>query len=460
MKASHERLLIVLAVSVLLLAVVFVRMSAVTERNRRAAFDRLKNSEVFQRYKQTHREENQAGSGTSTQREGEPPAGQPVAADADKEKIAGFAHAFERIKALSEDAKWSQAKDKLSKPLEEWTEEDWARQEEIIGQVHDLIIEIRHLAEMGGPAYELDLSTKGLDEMMSHHTAFREMGRLLNYDAFACGHEGNYGEAVDDILALLKLGAVVRAEPTLVAQLTAMAIEGTSFGAVRIALPAEGITSELAQQLVEYVGRADLKAPFADSFSGEGMFGLEWFDGVREGRGTNGFFGSVYGSVFARPWLNMDEETYVNTIQRFAEIAQLPYYEALPHALEIEQDTADLPRTRIFSRPFLRSLVHSFAGSIECEARHEAMLDLMSIGISVEQYRATTGNYPATLDAISSSLGGNVPVDPFTGQPYRYEPSDTSFLLYSVGPDLTDDGGTPGSRTGDIVWRGQEKRKG
>jgi len=65
---------------VLLLAVVFIRMSAVTERNRRAAVDRLKNSEVFQRYKQTHGEGNQTGSGTSTQNEGAP------SADTDKKR--------------------------------------------------------------------------------------------------------------------------------------------------------------------------------------------------------------------------------------------------------------------------------------------------------------------------------------------------------------------------------------
>jgi hypothetical protein len=247
-------------------------------------------------------------------------------------------------------------------------------------------------------------------------------------------------------------------------QLTAMAIEAMSFAAAEIALPAAGISSDLARRLIEYAGRADLRGHFADSFSGEGMFGLEFFDNIREGRGPDGFFSSVYGSVFARPWLNMDEETYLNTIQRFAEIAKLPYYEAAPHVLEIEQDTADLPLTRILSRPFLHGLVRTFASSMECEARNEAMLDLMRIGISVEQYRATTGNYPATLDAISPSLGGAVPIDPFTGQPYHYQLSGASFLLYSVGSNLTDDGGINDRRggegkTGDIVWRGQEKEK-
>jgi hypothetical protein len=107
----------------------------------------------------------------------------------------------------------------------------------------------------------------------------------------------------------------------------------------------------------------------------------------------------------------------------------------------------------------LNIMIPSYTRSIESQAHFEAALDLMRIGISVEQYRASTGSYPATLDAIASSIGGTVPVDPFTGQPYRYQPSSASFLLYSVGPNLTDDGGTVDRRAGDIVWRGQEKEK-
>jgi len=470
MKDSCERLLIVLAASVLLLAVVFIGMSAVTERNRRAAVDRLKNSEVLQRYKQTPREGNQAGSGTSTQSEGEPPTEEPVAADTDKKKIAAFAHAIARVKALSEDTNWNEANDKLSKPVEKWTEEDWARQKELIAQVHNLISEIRHLAEMGGPACELDLSTKGLNELRSHDPAFRGMARLLSSDALVCGHEANYSEAVDDILAVLNLAGIVRDEPTLISQLSAMAIEAMACGAAKSALPAEGISSDLARKLVEYAGPTDLRGKFASSFFGEGIMELEAFDAIRTGltadqldaydqltgrpSALNDLLLRAYGSTFARPWLNMDEQTCADTIQRIAEIAGLPYYEALPRMHNMEEEVGALPRTRFLSRWVLRIVTPAFTRSTESQARVEAMRDLMRIGISVEQYHAIAGSFPTTLDAISPSLGGSVPVDPFTGESYHYQLSGGSFLLYSVGPNQTDDGGTFDFRTGDIVWRG------
>jgi hypothetical protein len=144
----------------------------------------------------------------------------------------------------------------------------------------------------------------------------------------------------------------------------------------------------------------------------------------------------------------MDEEAYVDTIQRIAEIARHPYYETLPLMHDMEQVAEGLSLTKPMSLWMLNIMIPSYTRSIESQAHFEAALDLMRIGIS--------------LDAISPSLGGSVPVDPFTGQPYHYQVAGGNLLLYSVGPNQTDDGGTTGSywhKTGDIVWRGQEKEK-
>ena len=82
----------------------------------------------------------------------------------------------------------------------------------------------------------------------------------------------------------------------------------------------------------------------------------------------------------------------------------------------------------------------------------------MQLGILVEQYRTREGYYPDTLDDIASNLGGSVPVDPFSGKKYRYRPLGSVLVLYSIGENRLDDGGTHEYRKGDIVWRGEEKR--
>jgi hypothetical protein len=104
-------------------------------------------------------------------------------------------------------------------------------------------------------------------------------------------------------------------------------------------------------------------------------------------------------------------------------------------------------------------LLPALTRAIESQARTEAQFDLMQIGLSVEQYHAQNGTYPTTLDAIAPSIGGAVPVDPFTGQPYHYQLSSGGFLLYSVGANGVDDRGTQDYRKGDIVWRGVPKNE-
>jgi len=83
-----------------------------------------------------------------------------------------------------------------------------------------------------------------------------------------------------------------------------------------------------------------------------------------------------------------------------------------------------------------------------------ARLDLLRLGLSIERFHAKQGVDPESLDNIAPILGTEVPNDPFTGEPYRYVRSDESFLLYSVGEDLEDDGEVHDYRTGDLVWRG------
>ena len=55
-----------------------------------------------------------------------------------------------------------------------------------------------------------------------------------------------------------------------------------------------------------------------------------------------------------------------------------------------------------------------------------------------------------------------MPTDPFPELPFRYERQDGSFYLYSIGPDLRDDGGkvdydqvrrAQQGETGDIIFK-------
>jgi len=73
----------------------------------------------------------------------------------------------------------------------------------------------------------------------------------------------------------------------------------------------------------------------------------------------------------------------------------------------------------------------------------------------VHPYHAREGCYPASLELLAEHFDGNVPLDPFVGKPFVYLPSEDSFVLYSVGRNLVDDGGEASvyAGEGDLLWQ-------
>jgi hypothetical protein len=88
------------------------------------------------------------------------------------------------------------------------------------------------------------------------------------------------------------------------------------------------------------------------------------------------------------------------------------------------------------------------------EARGLADIRLMQTAIALEQSRSTKGGkYADKLAALSPEFLATVPADPFDGQPLRYRKTATGYQLYSIGPDLKDDGGKrESSGKGDLVF--------
>ena len=63
----------------------------------------------------------------------------------------------------------------------------------------------------------------------------------------------------------------------------------------------------------------------------------------------------------------------------------------------------------------------------------------------------------ANAMAVAEWFEEGIPIDPFTGESYRYVPQNDTFLLYSLGANQEDDDAMHSVRlTGDIVWRGKE----
>ena len=69
---------------------------------------------------------------------------------------------------------------------------------------------------------------------------------------------------------------------------------------------------------------------------------------------------------------------------------------------------------------------------------------LLMIDLALRAYQADHRDYPAKLESLTPQYLTEVPLDPFSGKSFVYRPSEKDFVLYSVGGDGVDNGGTFG----------------
>jgi hypothetical protein len=68
---------------------------------------------------------------------------------------------------------------------------------------------------------------------------------------------------------------------------------------------------------------------------------------------------------------------------------------------------------------------------------------LLFVALGLQAYQQEHGAYPPKLDALVPGYLSKLPADPFGQGTFAYQRKGGKYLLYSVGPDMTDDGGRP-----------------
>lgn len=346
----------------------------------------------------------------------------------------------------------------------EWTDDDLRVLTALLSKHTDLLDAIRALAEQGEPVYRVDLS-KGYAVDVPHLAQLRHMAALLEMEAGVRARQGDSEGALTNYRAIIALGEPLVDEPILISQLVRLALCGMVYEGTGTALEPGQLTPEEAREVVREAAGLYHREAFANALAGETAFGLQAIDDAAESGDvpfTRGAYndpavdvlaGYLYQSPVGGVLLSGDKQTYSEYMNRIVRAAGQPYYEVQDELEAIEAELGDLSFLDLYSR----NLIPSLTGAQLAQARVEARLDLLRIGLSLDVYYDEHGAYPDSLDALTADLGGEVPVDPFTGQAYVYIPKGDTFLLYSLGRNQQDDGGLHNYLEGDIVWRGIEE---
>lgn len=299
----------------------------------------------------------------------------------------------------------------------------------------DLIKLIRKTAKLGGPLRASDLSEEDVMAILCH-ADIGDCVVLLAEHAKRKLEGGDCNEALEDFAAAMDLADALAGKPLLLAQYFRQVL----FSRLEEYLGDAIFPAEFVVGIVDRLAQEDRRDLMRDALAGELESRLQTFkewenetfhDLVREAGVYWGTRSYLWARPMCRPWFNRDQQVCIDMTTRMLEVADSTYYEAKPVLDRIRADIDGLPYTNYVAQNFARWQFLAFARQADFEAR----LDVMQMGILLEQYRAQHGGYPETLDAIADGLGGTLPVDPFTGGPYHYELRNDTCLVSSSGPE-------------------------
>lgn len=298
----------------------------------------------------------------------------------------------------------------------------------------------------------------GPDVLFPHMAQTRQATRLAAAQAMLSAKDGQPGEAVDWLCTGYRMADHASLEPTLIGQLVAIAILAITNRAAESILNTVGLTPAQTARLRSAVDRLRLADRFHRALLGERAMGLTAFRRMREEPGYLARLGgssdtpglgalALMGSGVFAPYMKLEEANYLRDMTAMVEQARRPSREAAGQA-STEQIRPG------FGNMLSATMVPVFGKASLKRDQALAELDLLRTALELKAYRTAHGSYPPRLPAPGVTLREDI----LSGKPLGYRRTDKGFVLWSVGPNLQDDGGMrparPGdiSEEGDIVW--------
>lgn len=303
----------------------------------------------------------------------------------------------------------------------------------------------------------------------------REAARLLSARAMCRLGQGKVDAAWQDLLACHRLARLAGQDPTLIGALVGIAIDGIADAGDARLIHHGNLRAEQARKIL-----ADLQSlgplpsmaeklntgeryMYLDAVCTLARGRMDLFQLAGDGPSPRLAWALRMASSLLIDWdliLRMGNSWYDRMVAALEKPTHAERAEAMK-ALddEIEAITADATDPKGFALSFLRGktprqtlsrqmgnvLVALFLPAVmaarTAEDRGVTLARLNQIAFALAGYRAEHGKYPKDLAELAPKYIAKLPVDPFTGKSFRYKPQGEGFLIYSLGPNMEDNGG-------------------
>ncbi|ASV73606.1 hypothetical protein THTE_1004 [Thermogutta terrifontis] len=310
---------------------------------------------------------------------------------------------------------------------------------------------LRRAAALPACHFERDYFRPSFNMLLPQLSDFRTAGRLLALDARYSLAHGHFSQAIDDINALFGLARHSK-EPFLVGMLVSISLEASAVRELENLL----MHAELSQEMLARIRlewTSSLQEVFSRSVRMEEATGLLTFCSVATGelpittvvalsRGGEPPLVSQF-STFSSPWLVDDLTLFrelMSHVESFASLQLFPLTQRLESVASLDQKVENAR----WRAPLTSATWPSYRGVYLALARAEARRHVAEAGLAVYRYALRHNRLPKTLDELVPDELPFVPMDPADGHPLRARlASKDELILYSLGPDVKDDGGRP-----------------
>ncbi len=321
-------------------------------------------------------------------------------------------------------------------------------------------LELLHqAAALAGSRYPIDLN-KGLMSDLSHLSKIKSAAQVLQQEALLNLENGRPDTAGLSLHASLRVGQSLANEPVLISQLVRIATDTLSTISLQRVLSRAALPDAQLTNLMTDLAKADDSQFSVRALAGERATAVRYFrmsgKDIATMQAEPADDGAALqiprgmGLVRATGFFERDLLFYLDTMATNVLAAGLPP----PQSIEVSKVASQrviVAKKRFYILSGL--LLPALDKAITRFAEDSARLRAAQVALAIERHRLTHQNQlPASLNALVPAYLKSVPVDPFDGEPIRYRRLPKGYVVYSIGSDGADDGGTekpPGKTTKD-----------
>jgi hypothetical protein len=333
-------------------------------------------------------------------------------------------------------------------PEEQLTEEQVVSLRWKLDGARSALDEARNLVGKPNGRYPMNFAPNPLNAMkLTHQMETRSVTLLLMYDGWRRAHDGDRHGAAESCRAAFHAARCIGEDPLIISQLVRLADVAVASRLVERVLAQIELGPDDLQALQRLVEQEEQYPGWEISLRGERAFQHEVFEAFESGvipldkadikEFQPSWFDSLTGRS-ERDLMRAQHPVTLTWLTEYLRVARRPESEretaqaALDRRLDAEGSPLGFTRTLL---PALRNLESSYR-------RNKALLRCLAAALAVERYRLLhKQGWPESLQRLTPDLLPAVPTDPYDGQPLRYRRTETGVVVYSVGPDRTDNDG-------------------